>query len=183
MSTHEQLELIGRGKELGSQEQFTAFDKLPVVFKGFQRLSLVQVELNNETLHTLVPDLDPELINYTPAKAIVVLENERPVIAIIKGVRNYSVEEQDENHRRRKVAKIIEEISLANLNKPREQVILKGRKTQALTNGYNYNWPGYSFYNHYELLRAGKERLAVVLQGNGSFELFFQNSWEMRNDK
>lgn len=182
MPTQEQIELIGRGKELSSQEQFTAFDKLPVVFKGFKGLSLVQVELDKETLYTLVPDLHPGLINYAAAKAIVVLENKRPVIAIIKGARYYSVEEQDGNYGRKKVAKIIKEISLVNLNEPREQVILEERKTQPLTNDYSYSWPGYLPYNH-ERWEKGEERLVVKAQGEGTFELFFQNSWEMRNDK
>lgn len=174
MSLTEQKALIEKGKVLGPQEEFIAFDKLPVVFKGFHRLSRVQVELNNETLHTLVPDLHPELINYAPAKAIVILENEKPVLAIIKGERYYSVEEPDEHQGWRKVARVTEEISLVNLSGPREQAIVKGSKTQTLTNDYIPYWPGYSLYNHYEQLRAGQERLSVASQGNGQFELSFE---------
>lgn len=166
MPSAEQRLLIEEGKRLSSQEQIIAFfDKLPVEFRGFQGLSLVQVEIDSESLKTLVPDHEVDLKFYQPEEAIVILEKEKPVLAIIKGVRL---------HWQKKVS-MPNQISLVNLNDQPEKVILRGDKTQTLTNDYNPYWPGYMFYNHYEQLRAGQERLAVVSQGNGQFELSFEH--------
>jgi len=164
MLSVEQKALIDGGEVVGSQEQFTAFQRLPLVFRGFQGLSLMMVEIKSESLKTLVPDhgVDPKF--YQPEQAIVILEKEKPVLAIIKGVRLHW----------QKQVSMPDQISLVNLNDQPEKVILRGNKTQTLTNNYYYCWPGYLFYNHYEQLSAKQEKLAVVSQGNGSFELFFE---------
>lgn len=155
---------------------FSAFGLHAVSLRGFDNCQRSSVKLGNQKkLQALVPEMQ-ESQDYNPESAILISENQEPVLAIVNSS-HFSVSHPEYVYGNQQPEKVItnDNLSLVNLYKDPVKVIVLGHYTKPLNNNENPKWPGYNYYNHINKAKEGLETLVVQKILEDQFVIFFKS--------